>query len=125
MRRLLLALTAAFALAGCAGAARSPFRGPEAVGTLLVVENRNWLDGDVYLMLGGGRYRLGFVAGNTRREFRVPPEAQRRTDLALRFEPVGSRETATSPEFPADLGTIVHWTIEARFAFSHLSISSP
>jgi hypothetical protein len=70
LRRLALLLVLA-SVAACSSATRQA--GPPQPETTVRVENRNWLDMNIYVLRAGGqRIRLGQVTGSSTRTLRIP-----------------------------------------------------
>jgi hypothetical protein len=88
----LLALAAVLVLAaGCTGSEQAANTGPE---TTLEVDNRNFLDMNVYVLRSGQRVRVGRVGGNSRRTFTIPDYVVTgSSDLQFLVDPVGSGNT--------------------------------
>ena len=59
--------------------------------TRLKVENRNFLDMNVYVWGGGQRIRLGFVPGLSTQTFTIPSHLVRGTPLQFEMHPIGGR----------------------------------
>ena len=113
-RALTLAVLATLALSG-AGACRSrqaaKGEGQMRPITTVRVENRAFLDMNVYVVRGGGRIRLGMVTGNSTMIFRLSRDAVA-AGGRLRFlaDPVGSGRTPVSEEidvFPGEQVVLV------------------
>lgn len=77
------------------------------------VENHHWGTVVVYALTHGQRVRLGEVATGTRRNLKTPaglsPEI---SNFRLHIDPVGSRQTYTTPNIPLGLGHTVHLRVE-------------
>ena len=102
-----LVLLVVLALAGC-GIARTA--GPPAPQTTVRVENRAWLDMNVYVLRGTQRVRLGNVTANSTRVLPIPQRLIFGA-TALRFlaDPIGGRRNPISHEIvvrPGDQVTL-------------------
>jgi hypothetical protein len=63
------------------------------------VENRAWLDMNVYVLRGSQRVRLGNVTANSTRVLRIPQSLVfGATPLRFLADPIGSRRTPISHE---------------------------
>ena len=93
-----VAFLAVLVLAACGPASRQA-RGPESAQTTVRVENRNFLDMNVFVVRGGQRIRLGMVPGNSTRVLTIP-ESLIFGSTPLRFlaDPIGSRQTPISDD---------------------------
>ena len=60
------------------------------------VSNENWLDVNVYVMVGSARYRLGSVVTAETRVFDLPGQAIASSQVRLVADPVGSRDVFVS-----------------------------
>lgn len=104
--RRLLPLLLLLALAACTGNAKRP-AGPEEARTTVRVQNRNWLDMNIYVLRSGGqRIRLGTVTGSSTRTFTIPRSLIfGATSLRFLADPIGSSLTPISQEitvYPGD-----------------------
>lgn len=105
-----LALLALFLVAACGPASRRSAGGGEPQ-TTVMVENRNFLDMNVFVLRGGQRIRLGTVPGSSTRVL-VIPQSLIFGSTSLRFlaDPIGSRQTPISDDIvvrPGDQVTMV------------------
>lgn len=111
---------------GCASLHESPQPGPFAQsGTVtLRVENRHWLDVNIYLMRGGQRIRrLGTVTALGTQTFRAPAnQVVHVADLYLLADPIGSRGSYRSETMMIGPGQRVDWTLANVLHRSALSI---
>lgn len=107
---LLMVLVLA-ATAGCSGKrARGPARHQES--TTVRVDNRKFLDVNVYVIAGGQRRRLGTVPGISSRVFTIPPTMIfGMATLRFQADPIGSDETPVSHEITIREGDRVTLTI--------------
>jgi hypothetical protein len=82
----------AFALlsAGCHHGANQASPEPEAV-TRVRVENRNFLDMNVYVLSGGQRVRLGQVPGLSTQVLTIPSYLVRSAPLQFELHAIGGR----------------------------------
>jgi hypothetical protein len=113
--RVLLLLCAMLLAAGVpGGCASSPGRAGQAPfeRTTVRVENRAFLDMNIYVLQGTQRIRLGTVTGNTVGRLTIPRDIVA-SAARLRFlaDPVGSNRTPVSEEFSVRPGDEVVLTI--------------
>lgn len=65
--------------------------------TTVVVDNRNFLDFTIYLIVGSQRVRLGMSTGNTKSRFTIPPQyIFGPTTLQFQADPIGGRSVPVS-----------------------------
>ena len=94
--RLLLVLVVLLATGACGSASRRAGGAAEAQ-TTVRVENRNFLDMNVYVVRSGQRIRLGTVPGTSTRVFPIPSHMIfGGTQLQFLADPIGSRQTPIS-----------------------------
>lgn len=91
----LIAVALAAALAGCVG------KGPNAPApqeqASVVVNNRAFIDVDVFALYGSTRARLGTVTANGSGTFRIPPAVVGAgRELRFMVDPIGSTRQGTS-----------------------------
>lgn len=107
---LLLALATAAALTcGRRGGAAPP--NPEAE-VAVAVDNRNFLDMDVFIIRGGQRIRIGSVPGLTQRLLTLRPDmVGYGTELRFEVHPIGGGGNPISETITAHPGDVIHVTI--------------
>jgi hypothetical protein len=112
MRSALCAL--ALLSAGCSHAGKPGLPEPQAT-TTLRVQNRNFLDTDVFVVRDGQRIRIGMVAGLSTQVFTIPADIVRGAPQ-LRFEihPIGGRGNPRTETIPVQPGDEVELTIPPR-----------
>ena len=105
-----LALVLALASVACYGKGKNAPVPVER--TTLVVENRAFLDHDIYVVRSGQRIRLGTVTGNSQATFTIPPSIVGAV-TALRFlaDPIGAPRAPVSEEVTVSPGDRVVLTI--------------
>ena len=114
LRRALAAAPLVLALA--AGSAACYGKGKNAPvpveRTTIVVENRGFLDRDIFVVRGGQRIRLGTVTGNSTATFTIPPSVVSAV-TALRFiaDPIGAPRPPVTEEITVSPGDRVVLTI--------------
>lgn len=65
--------------------------------TTLVVDNQNFLDFTIYLIVGSQRVRLGNAPGNTKTRLTIPPQyIFGPTSLQFQADPIGGRRAPVS-----------------------------
>ena len=106
-----IALLAFLVVAAC-GPARRQAQGPEPAQTTVRVENRNFLDMNVFVLRSGQRVRLGMVPGTSTRVL-VIPQSLIFGSTSLRFlaDPSGSRQTPISDDIMVRAGDQVTMVI--------------
>jgi hypothetical protein len=81
---------------GCHHGATPGSPDPQAQ-TTLRVQNRNFLDMDVFVLRGGQRIRLGMVAGLSSQVFTIPADIVRSSpQLQFELHPIGGRANPRS-----------------------------
>ena len=118
MRKLAVALVlfvGVLSFSACARAA--PDQGAEVSpsGEAKVrVENRNYLDHNIYVLRGAQRIRLGTVTGNSTATFTIPASLiHGTTPLSFIADPIGASRTPVSNEIPVLPGDTVELIIPA------------
>lgn len=88
-------LAAALSSAGCVGTGRNAPVPQETAS--VVVNNRAFIDVDVFALYGGSRARLGTVTANGSGTFRIPPAiVGAGRELRFMVDPIGSNRAGTS-----------------------------
>lgn len=88
-------LAAALGSAGCVGTGRNAPTPQETAS--VVVNNRAFIDVDVFALYGGTRARLGTVTANGSGRFRIPPAiVGAGRELRFMVDPIGSNRAGTS-----------------------------
>jgi hypothetical protein len=95
LKLLAAAFAAALATAACVGTGKNaPVPVPSAS---VFVQNRAFIDVDVFALYGGTRARLGTVTANGTGTFRIPPGiVGEGRELAFLVDPIGSNRQGTS-----------------------------
>jgi hypothetical protein len=126
IRNLITGLAIAATTGACAPAASGfdnapgPQGGPAAT---VEVENNNWADMTVYVLRGGSRVRLGMVTSMGKSVFRIPASLLNTSgDVRLLADPVGSRDTYTTPIIQVNPGERIEFNIENHVAISNVSV---
>jgi hypothetical protein len=92
------ALLAVLVVSAC-GPARRQARGPEPAQTTVRVENRNFMDMNIFVLRGNQRVRLGTVPGMSTRVLTISPTLIfGSTPLRFLADPIGSRQTPISDD---------------------------
>lgn len=88
--------------------------------TVVIVENNNWSDINVYaLRPSGSHVRLGTVSSITKREFTLPREfASYSGELRLAADPIGSADLYVSPPIQFAEGDAIVWKVENNLPLS-------
>ncbi|HVG45714.1 MAG TPA: hypothetical protein VM890_13330 [Longimicrobium sp.] len=114
-RSLALLFVAALSLAGCVGKGRNAPAQQESA--TLVVQNRAFIDVDVFALYGGTRARLGMVTANGTATFRISPAiVGAGRELRFAVDPIGSRRQGTSFTMYVTPGEQVSLTVPPSFA---------
>ena len=109
MRATLLAL--ALLSAGCSRGARSGSPEPQAR-TTVKVDNRNFLDMNVFVLRFGQRIRLGTVTGLSSQVFTIPPDVVRDSpQLQFELHPIGGRANPRTETIMVQPGDEIELTI--------------
>ena len=109
MRATLLAL--ALLNAGCSHGARSGSPEPQAR-TTVKVDNRNFLDMNVFVLRFGQRIRLGTVTGLSSQVFTIPPDIVRSSpQLQFELHPIGGRTNPRTETITVQPGDEIELTI--------------
>ncbi|MGH7577283.1 MAG: hypothetical protein ACREM1_19405 [Longimicrobiales bacterium] len=89
--------------------------------TVVIVENNNWSDINVYALRPSGSYvRLGTVTSVTKRQFTLPAGFSAYSgELRLAADPIGSGDLYVSPPIQFAEGDAIVWKVE-----NHLPLSS-
>lgn len=99
-----VALFAVLMVAACGPASRQA-KGPETPQTTVRVENRNFMDMNVFVVRSGQRIRLGMVPGNSTRVLTIPQTLIfGSTPLRFLADPIGSRQTPISDDIMVRAG---------------------
>ncbi len=114
--RAVFGVVAIIALAGatvdCAGRNASQGPGVVAERTTLVVNNQNFLDFTIYLLVGSQRIRLGMATGNTRTRMTIPSQfVFGATSLQFQADPIGGRSAPISQAITVSPGDEIELTI--------------
>lgn len=108
--RTLALLSLLLALAACAGGRRGPATPQER--TSVRVENRGFLDVNVYVLRSTQRIRLGTVNGLSTRVLTIPSNlVAAATSLRFLADPIGGSGTPISQEITVQPGDQVTLTI--------------
>lgn len=80
--------------------------------TTVTVENRSFLDHNVFVLRGGQRVRLGLVTGNSSQTFTIPSNLVFGvTSLSFLVDPVGGARQPVSNELPVSAGDAIQLII--------------
>ena len=113
--RLLVALLVAAPAAATGCAPRQDAEGeprPEREPTTLLVDNRSFLDHNVYVLRGSQRIRLGTATGNRSQRFTIPANLVFGvTSLRFVVDPIGGTRTPVSDEIRVTEGDEVRLVI--------------
>jgi hypothetical protein len=109
MKSALLALT--LWIAGCSHAVNQGPPEPQPRATLRV-DNRNFLDMNVFVVRTGQRIRLGTVTGLSSQVFTIPPDVVRSSpQLQFELHPIGGRSNPRTETISVRPGDEINLTI--------------
>ncbi len=92
---------------------------PTADAPVIQVHNRHWQDVNVFLVIGGTRYRLGTVGTSHTERFPIARFAGWDThEMQLFVDPIGSTDTFTSDSFNLGSGQWADLVVEGTLALS-------
>src|SRR5688572_20590143 len=112
MKRLATPILATLLLLGACSGTRKARPAMEREPTVLEVDNRGFVDMNVYIVNGSQRIRLGMAGGLTRTNLTIPPRyLSSGRDLAFLADPIGGRRTAVSQSIYVREGDHVTLTI--------------
>ena len=115
VRLLAVLFVAALGTAGCVGKGRNAPTPQE--NATVVVQNRAFIDVDVFALYGGSRARLGMVTANGTSRFRIPAAVVGAgRDLRFLVDPIGSNRQGTSFNLYVRPGEQVTLTVPPTFA---------
>jgi hypothetical protein len=122
LRSLLVATAIVYAGAGCWGHRKASSVEPAAPATLRV-ENRHWLDVDVYVVQSGHRSRLGTVTATSATSFVFPRSlVLQQAPIQLLAAPIGAPRSLVTETIVVRAGTRVDWLLESNLSTSTLSV---
>lgn len=122
LRYLLVATTIMGAATGCSGHRKTSPVEPAAPATLRV-ENRNWLDVDVFVVQSGHRTRLGTVTATSAKSFTFPHSLiLQQAPVQLLAAPIGAPRSLVTESIVLKSGTRVDWLLESNLSTSTLSV---
>lgn len=127
--RVLRSLTLAATLASAAGLSACRSANPydianrQANDVMLVVENQNFADVDIYALSSGLPTRVGTVSGgNSTARFILSPTVTNSADFRLIATPIGGNGRASSGVLVASPGRTIRFTITPNLAMSHAEV---
>jgi len=101
----LLLLAVAVPACGSSNEAKPETTPSEQARTTVRVENRSFLDHNIFVLRGGQRVRLGMVTGNSTQTFTIPANLVFGvTALSFLVDPVGGSRQPVSNELPVSSG---------------------
>jgi len=113
-RLLAVLFVAALGTAGCVGRGRNAPNPQESASVF--VQNRAFVDVDVFALYGGSRARLGSVTANGTGTFRIPAAiVGAGRDLRFMVDPIGSNRVGTSFDIYVTPGERVTLTVPPTF----------
>jgi len=115
VRLLAVLFVAALGLAGCVGKGRNAPTPQE--NATVVVQNRAFIDVDVFALYGGSRARLGSVTANGTATFRISPAiVGAGRELRFAVDPIGSRRQGTTFNMYVRPGETISLTVPPTLA---------
>ncbi|MBC7898059.1 MAG: hypothetical protein H7066_21755 [Cytophagaceae bacterium] len=110
-RRECLTLLAAAGVIACGGPKASTTADPEQR-TTVRVDNRSYLDMNIFLLVGSQRIRLGTAGGNKQTVLRIPPQYLFGiSSLQFMADPIGGSRTPVSDTISVSAGDQVQLII--------------
>ena len=107
---LVLALVLAIASAACYGKGKNAPTPVER--TTVFVDNRGFLDRNIFVVRGGQRVRLGTVTGNSQATFTIPASmVGSATSLRFIADPIGAPRPPVTEEINVSPGDRIQLTI--------------
>ena len=105
-------LSLAVTLYGCGGNPKIRSADPTQQRTVLVVNNQNFLDFTIYLLVGGQRVRLGDATGNHTTKLTIPSRyIFGVSTMQFQADPIGGRRAPISDAISVTPGDEVELTI--------------
>jgi hypothetical protein len=127
--RVLKSLTLAATLASTIGLSACRSGNPydianrQANDVMLIVENQNFADVDIYALSSGLPTRIGTVSGgNTTARFALSPTVTTAVDFRLVATPIGGNGRASSGPLAASPGRTIKFTIGPSLGTSHAEV---
>lgn len=88
----------------------------------LAVTNENWLDVNVFVVRGDGRYRIGEVTGNTSATLTIPSSLIIHGEVQLMADPVGSDDRYVTETISVSPNEAVQLTVAPRMRMSSYAV---
>ena len=108
--------------AACAGHKSAAVPPPEPL--VVIVNNSNYLDVDVFAVRGTSRARVGSVTGLSSATFNVPAHFTDHGSLQLLVDPIGSNATYLTDKIAVGPGQQLELTVAAILRMSSYSVWS-
>jgi hypothetical protein len=89
------------------------------------VRNDNFLDMDVYAIVGGARRRLGMVSGNSAGDFSIDWDLSIGQSISVIAVPIGGRGTASTGSLNIGFGQMIDFTVASVLQQSRVSVHEP
>jgi hypothetical protein len=89
------------------------------------IRNENFLDMDVYAVIGGARRRLGMVSGNTSGDFSIEGGVFAGQSVSVVAIPIGGRGAATTGSLNIGAGQVIEFTVAPVLTQSRVSVHDP
>jgi len=89
------------------------------------VKNENFLDMNVFAVIGGVSRRLGTVTGNSASDFVIPPSFSNGQSVAITAIPIGGSGAASSGQLNVGSGQMIDFRIAPLLRQSSASVHEP
>ncbi|MDB4888192.1 MAG: hypothetical protein JWL61_47 [Gemmatimonadetes bacterium] len=120
---LMATLATTAGLSACRSGNAYDIANRQANDVMLIVENQNFADVDIYALSSGLSTRIGTVSGgNSTARFALSPTVTNSTDFRLIATPIGGNGRASSGTLVASPGRTIRFTIMPNLATSHAEV---
>lgn len=89
------------------------------------VTNQNFLDMNVFAVVGGVARRLGTVNGNSAADFVIPPSVSNGQSIVVTAVPIGGSGTASSGQLNVGSGQMIDFRIAPLLRQSTATVHEP
>lgn len=98
---------------------------PKAEPIAVHVKNENFLDMNVFAVVGGVRRRLGTVSGNGAGDFSIDWDVTIGQSISLLAVPIGGRGSASTGSLSIGLGQMIDFVVAPVLTQSTVSVHEP
>src|SRR5262249_52830472 len=98
---------------------------PRAEPIAVHVKNENFLDMNVFAVVGGVNRRLGTVSGNSSGDFTLDWDVTIGQSISLRAVPIGGRGAASTGSLNVGLGQMIDFVVAPVLTQSTVSVHEP